>query len=94
MADNVVLLSRTSRAGGEPVEAVIEDLRTLLARAERGEILGMAWGYVDGAGFATTGWQTGAALSATLVASIDLLHHKMLAAWADYDPTPPPDPPA
>ena len=89
---NVVALGRMASTG-EPVEDVVRDLKVLLARAERGEILGFAYGYVDGAGFACTGWQTGAAHSAVLVSSIDLVHHKMLVAWSDYAPTPTIDPP-
>jgi hypothetical protein len=91
---NVVALGRVVIANGEPVAEVVADIRLLLARAERGEVRGIAWGYVDGAGFATTGWQTGTADSATLCASIALLNHKMLTAWGDYEPTPPPDPEA
>jgi hypothetical protein len=89
---NVIALGRVASTG-EPVAEVTRDLTQLIARAERGEIRGIAWGYVDGAGFATTGWQTGTADSATLCASIALLNHKMLTAWGDYDPAPPTDPP-
>ena len=91
---NVVPLGRIVANTGQPVAEVVREIQLVLARAERGEVRGIAWGYVDGGGFSVTGWRSGTADSATLCASVALLNHKLLAAWGDYDPTPVSDPKA
>jgi hypothetical protein len=79
--NNVYALGRVADLNGAPIENVVTELRVLLGRAERGEVVGFAYAYVDGGGFTNTGWEIGTSEAAKLCAAVGLLSYKVFASW-------------
>lgn len=67
----------------EPPAEVVDKLRDLLARAERGEIKGLGFFVVSGADTVFTGWAAGCARSGLMVTGAALLQHRVIAADLD-----------
>ena len=87
--NNVVPLNRNGDVlPNEPVVAVIKHLRELLQMAEAGEIRGVAYVYLDGAGRSTTGWQTGDSHAGHLVGGVARLQFNVCRSWEDCAVTP------
>ena len=63
---------------GEANADLVEALRDLLARAERGEIVAMAWAHYSGAVNDTvgTGWEGSGGTSFALHSAIAMLNHR------------------
>ncbi len=68
---------------GTPSEDVIAELRGLLERAERGEILGFGYFTVAGNRNVGTGWASGGAERHLMVTDVAQLNHRVIAASFD-----------
>jgi len=64
----------------EPQADVIEKLKDLLAKAERAEIKGLGYFFVDGGGLPVDGWAAGCAAANDMVAAAVLLYERVLDA--------------
>lgn len=81
---NVVPLHGVSYAVlNEPSVEVVHLLEGLLLRAKKGEIIGLAVGFVEGGSMIDTDWGCGRAGNHAMVCAIQALHHNFMRAWLE-----------
>lgn len=82
MADDILVL-RPERAPilpHQPVEDVVEVLRDLLARAERGDLTGIIYGTINANGEQGTGWTGGSGTRHSLSSCLMMVSHRYTSA--------------
>lgn len=80
MTAEIVPLGGCQIAVSEPRADVIEEARSLLGRAERGELLGFGYFTVAGNNAVGTGWTSGCAVQHLMVTGASMLQHRVVAA--------------
>lgn len=71
-------LTNARIADGLPRSDVIDLIADLLKRAKRGEIIGVAVGYVEGNDSTFTDWAAGTASQAAMVTAVTCLQFKLM----------------
>lgn len=64
-----------------PVPTVVEALERLLTLARDGQIVGVAFAYIDLADFANASWAGDVETGAKMAGAISLLQHRYLRQW-------------
>lgn len=67
---------------GEPCADVVQLLKEYLARAERGEIIGLSVAYVEASNKIVSGWATGCASGDHMMLSVHDLHARVTQVWS------------
>lgn len=67
----------------EPVAEVVSLLNTLLRRAKKGEIIGLAVGFVEGGTMIDTDWACGRAGNHAMVAAAQAIQYQFIKAWQE-----------
>lgn len=69
-----------AHATGAPVPEVVEMLEDLVAKARRGEIIGIACAWVDGGHGQFTGWRSGSTQTGAMIATTAMLAYRVVEA--------------
>lgn len=79
MAAEIVPLGATYSIA-EPNADIVEMLESLLEKARRGEVIGVAVAWVDGAHGQFTGWRTGSTQNGAMIAATSMLAYRVVSA--------------